>query len=239
MKRKWIKTGISLGAFLINMIFLSMPAQAKGPGSVDIETNVCQMAIGETKTINVKYDDIDSGINDISCVSANGSIVGCTISDMGEKKIQLTLTSIGQGATTVAVFRTSNPAVVDYITVQSGLVKSDSEIVTYVNGNILTTIFSDRVVNYPYIMVGENQDQLQITGLVIERESGRDCLKVTGNLLSKDTKIPGMNVFYVDFYGAAGELLRRQPVFSRDPYTGYGMSIKWYIPEGCMSIMLE
>lgn len=228
-----------LGLLLVGMISQLMTVEAKGPGSIDIEKNVVQMSIGETASITVSYDDIDGGASDLACVSANNAIVGCLLQDKGNKKMQLLVNSVGQGATTVAVYRISNPAVVDYITIQSGMVKSDSDIITMVNGNSLTTVFKDRMVHYPYVMVGEQNDQLQVTGLKIERESGRDCLKVSGNLLTKDTKTPGINIFYADFYGAAGELLIRQPVFSRDPYTGYAMNIKWYIPEGCMSVSLE
>lgn len=106
-------------------------------------------------------------------------------------------------------------------------------------GTGLVTVFHDRVVNYPYILTGSKEDMLQVTGLLMERESGRDKLKVTGNLLTLEDKVPGMNTFYANFYDASGMLINRQPVYSRDPYVGSALEIFWYVPEGCTSIVLE
>lgn len=116
---------------------------------------------------------------------------------------------------------------------------NQTEIVTQTTDTGLMTWFSNQVVFYPYILAGDKQDQLQVTGLIMEKESGRNKLVLTGNLLTKETKVPGMNTFYADFYNASGELIRRQPVFSRDPYTGNEMEIYWYLPEDCVSVLLE
>ena len=106
-------------------------------------------------------------------------------------------------------------------------------------GTSLVTVYDDRMVYYNSTLTGRNGASVAIAGMEIERESGLDCLRVTGTLLSGDSKTPGMNTFYADFYDAAGELIRRQALYTRDPLSGSRMELEWYIPEGCARIVLE
>lgn len=236
MKEKVIK--------LLTLIFTaltvcSFPVQAAGTKMIDISEGSSRIALGGTSVVSVDYSGLAGGIGDLGVISANTQIAMAGLTDAGNKKANLSIVGTGMGSTTIAVYSLSNPAIVDYITVYSGLTANTSEIVTQPTATGLMTVFCDRIVNYPYVLTGDKEDQLQVTGLVMERKSGRDCLKVTGNLLTKETKIPGMNTFYANFYGASGELIRRQAVYSRDPYTGLSMEIFWYVPEGCASITLE
>lgn len=73
----------------------------------------------------------------------------------------------------------------------------------------------------------------------MERESGIDCLKVSGELMTKDSKISGMTAFYANYYDAAGRLMNRQAVYTREPQANTHLELKWYVPDGCVQIVLE
>lgn len=236
MKRKGIKM---LSAAMILTLFCGISTQAAEKKAIDIKEDAVKVAMGGSAVVDVDCSGVVGGGIGVTVISADTQIAMASITDGGNQTAKLSIVGVGMGSTTVAVYSYANPQVVDYITVQSGLTQNSSDIVTQMNGTGLTTVFCDRVVNYPYILTGSKEDQLQVTGLLMERESGRDKLKVTGNLLTLESKIPGMNTFYANFYDASGMLINRQPVYSRDPYTGNAMEIFWYVPEECTTIVLE
>lgn len=238
MSRRFLKRASAVALALVVTGMSAVPVYAAGAGSVDIAKDIVALGIGESTVIAVDYSDIAGGFADLAVVTSDGTIAVPALYDAGNQKANLAIGAVGTGTTAIAVYRVSNPAVVDYIAVQSGLAKKD-EIITQVNGTNLTTIYHDRIIDYPAVLTGKNGAQLAVSGLVTERESGRDCLKVTGGLITKDTKIVGMNVFYANFYDAMGGLIKRQAVYSRDPGANGVLEIEWYIPEGCTSVTLE
>ena len=238
MSRRFLKRASAVAMALAMTGVSAIPAQAAGVGNVDIAKDIVTLGIGESTVIAVDYSDIEGGFADLAVVTSDGTIAVPALFDAGNQKANLAIGAVGTGTTAIAVYRVSNPAVVDYIAVQSGLAQKD-EIITQVNGTNLTTIYHDRIIDYPAVLTGKNGAQLAVAGLVTERESGRDCLKVTGGLIAKDSQITGMNVFYANFYDAMGGLMKRQAVYSRNPGANGVLEIEWYIPEGCTSIVLE
>lgn len=238
MSRRFLKRASAVALALVVTGMSVMPTYAAGVGNVNITKDIVTLGVGESTVIAVDYSGIEGGFADLAVVTSDGMIAVPALYDAGNQKANLAIGAVGTGTTAIAVYRVSNPAVVDYIAVQSGLAKED-EIITQINGTDLTTIYHDRVIDYPAILTGKNGAQLAVTGLVTERESGIDCLKVTGGLIAKDNQIVGMNVFYANFYDAMGGLIKRQAVYSRDPGPNGYLEIEWYIPEGCTSITLE
>ena len=57
--------------------------------------------------------------------------------------------------------------------------------------------------------------------------------------IAGDSKTPDLNIFYANFYDAAGQLMDRQALYTRDPLSGNLLELEWYIPQGCVKIVLE
>lgn len=214
-----------------------LAAPVSGEGSIQMEEEVLSLGLGETKSAKVEYA-LAGGFADMAVLTADPSIAVAVLTDNGDGTAKMTAAAAAPGTTVAAVYRISNPAVVDYITIRSGLAE-DGEVYTQMTGTSLVTVYDDRMVYYNSTLTGRNGASVAIAGMEIERESGLDCLRVTGTLLSGDSKTPGMNIFYADFYDAAGELIRRQALYTRDPLSGSRMELEWYIPEGCARIVLE
>ena len=214
-----------------------LAAPVSGEGSIQMEEEVLSLGLGETKSVEVEYA-LAGGFADMAVLTADPAIAAAVLTDNGDGTAKMTAAAAAPGTTVAAVYRISNPAVVDYITIRSGLAE-DGEVYTQMTGTSLVTVYDDRMVYYNSTLTGRNGASVAIAGMEIERESGLDCLRVTGTLLSGDSKTPGMNIFYADFYDAAGELIRRQALYTRDPLSGSRMELEWYIPEGCARIVLE
>lgn len=244
MKKKFDRRKFKIGtAVMFSAVLMStatMNVFAAGEGSISLNKDIVRLGLGLTTTLSVNYQDVAGGFADLAVVSADTSIAVPTIADTNPatNTASLGIVSTGVGTTVIAVYRISNPAVVDYVSVQSGLT-SGSDIVTVVSGDSLITTYNDRMVYYNAVLSGKNEAQLAVSGMVIERESGLDYLKITGTLLAKDSQIPGMNTFYANFYGASGDLIKRQAVYSRDPLYNEVMELRWSIPEGCSRIVIE
>ncbi len=215
----------------------ALAAPVSGEGSIQMEEEVLSLGLGETGSAEVEYA-LAGGFADMAVLTADPSIAVAVLTDNGDGTAKMTAAAAAPGTTVAAVYRISNPAVVDYITIRSGLAE-DGEVYTQMTGTSLVTVYDDRMVYYNSTLTGRNGASVAIAGMEIERESGLDCLRVTGTLLSGDSKTPGMNTFYADFYDAAGELIRRQALYTRDPLSGSRMELEWYIPEGCARIVLE
>ncbi len=215
----------------------ALAAPVSAEGSIVMEEEVLSLGLGETGSVTVDYD-LAGGFADLAVLTADPSIAAAVLTDNGDGTATMTVAAAAPGTTVAAVYRLSNAAVVDYITIRSGLAE-DGEVYTQMNGTELVTVYEDRMVYYNSLLNGRNGASIAISGMEIERESGLDCLRVTGTLLSGDSKTPGMNIFYADFYDAAGELIRRQALYTRAPVSGSRMELEWYIPEGCSRIVLE
>lgn len=208
---------------------------AAGEASVRIVEDTVKLGLGETTIISVDYT---GGFSDLAVVSSDSTVAAAMIADAGNGHAALAIAGTGIGTAAVAVYRISNPAYIDYVAVQSGLA-ADGEIISRVDESLITTIYDDRIIQYQAVLTGRNGAQMAVTGLVLERESGVDCLKVSGELWMKDSQTPGMTVFYANYYDAAGGLMKRQAVYTRDPQANAHMELKWYIPDGCVRVVLE
>lgn len=212
-------------------------AQAAGQGSIEMEEEVLSLSIGETAGVTVEYD-LAGGFADMAVLTADPGIAVAALTDNGNGTATLSAAGLTAGSTVAAVYRVSNAAVVDYIVIRSGLA-ADGEVITQTDGTSLVTTYEDRMVYYNYTLAGRNGASLAVMGMEIERGSGVDCLRVTGTLLSGDSVTPGLNIFYANFYDAAGDLLKRQALYTRKPVSGSILELEWYIPEGCVRIVLE
>lgn len=225
------------GCVALGAAVMPLPAQAAGEGSIVMQEDVIALGIGETGTVTVEYD-LTGGFGDMTVLTADPSIAVAALTDNGDGTATLAAAALAPGSTVAAVYRVSNAAVVDYITIRSGLADK-GEVFTQMDGTSLVTTYEDRMVYYNSLLTGRNGASVAIAGMEIERGSGIDCLRVTGTLLSGDSQTPGMNIFYANFYDAAGELLKRQALYTRNPVTGNVLELEWYIPEGCVRIVLE
>lgn len=206
--------------------------------SINISEDIIKLNPGETSVVEVDYTGFLMGAGELMVVSSDRNIVAASLADTGNGQACLAVAGNGTGTATVAVYSVSNAAIVDYVVVQSGMADA-GEIVNVVDSTKFTTIYNDRIIYYNNILTGKNGAQMAITSLVLEREHGIDCLKVSGELMAHDVKVPGMNTFYADYYDAAGGLISRQAVYTRDPQANTHMELKWYIPDGCVRVDLE
>lgn len=215
-----------------------LPSHAAGGSAISISENAVRVGVGETAVIAVEYEGLPQGSADISVLSSDSSIVEPAIVDAGDGQLSLAVAGNGIGTATVAVYSLSNIQAVDYVVVQSGMAKA-GEIINMEGEQALATIYSDMVIHYGRILIGRNGAELAVTGLALERGAGIDCLSISGELLAKDGKMPGMTVFYADFYDAAGGLIKRQAVYTRDSRANSHMELQWYVPEGCARVDLQ
>ena len=230
----WLAGALAAAAFFPAQ---ALAAPVSGEGNIQVEEEVLSLGLGETGSVEVDYE-LAGGFADLAVLTSDPAIAVAAQADGGDGTAKMTVAAVAPGTTVAAVYRISNAAVVDYITIRSGLAE-DGEVYTQMAGTSLVTVYDDRMVYYNSTLAGRNGASVAIAGMEIERESGLDCLRVTGTLLSGDSKTPGMNTFYADFYDAAGELIRRQALYTRDPLSGSRMELEWYIPEGCARIVLE
>lgn len=235
-KNKLFMTFMSVIALMMGLLQSSTSYAAES--AIKIAEDVIKLNIGETTVITVDYTKLGETFDDIAVISSDNSIAAASIADLGNGTASLGLAGVGLGTASVAVYSISNPAIADYTVIQSGLATGNT-IINQTNGTSLTAIYNDRIINYPAILTGRNNAQIAVTGLILEREKGIDCLKVSGELLSKDSQFPGMTAFYANYYDAAGGLIKRQAVYTRDPQANTHMELKWYIPDGCTQIIIE
>ena len=87
----------------------------------------------ETGSAEVEYA-LAGGFADMAVLTADPSIAVAVLTDNGDGTAKMTAAAAAPGTTVAAVYRISNPAVVDYITIRSGLAE-DGEVYTQMNGN--------------------------------------------------------------------------------------------------------
>lgn len=235
------KTGLLSINIILTLIFtlsfFPLKIHAAEEGSLKMSKEEVRLAVGETELVNVDYS-IPTGFYDLKVVVANPEVAAVCLTDNGNGKASLAIGATGKGITTIAVYRASNAAVVTYVSLKSGLA-AKNQVYTEIVNNIATTTYDDRIVQYPTILHGKNDAELIVSGIVLERESGLDRLCITGTLATVDSKLPGMNTFYANFYDCGGVLLKRQAVYSRDPSVNNVMTLEWYVPEGVALITVE
>ena len=222
---------------ILTMSFVPLRVHAAEEGSIRLATKEVSIAVGEAELVNVEYS-IPTGFYDLKVVVANSEVATANLFDDGNGKALLAIGATGKGATTIAVYRESNAAVVSYVLLKSGLA-AKNQVYTEIANNIAITTYEDCIVQYPTILHGKNNAALIVSGMVLERESGLDKLSITGTLTAGDSKLPGMNTFYANFYDYGGILIKRQAVYSRDPSVNNVMTLVWYVPEGVSLIILE
>ena len=237
--RKKIKQILAV-VLLTNILVVGMaPMQVSAAeGSIKLSRNMISLVAGTTEVVGVDYSSIPTGYADLAIVASDPAVAAVCMFDNGNGTAALAIGAIGKGTTTVAVYRTSNAAVVAYVTVRCGLA-AKNQVYTEIAGDMVTTTYDDRIVQYPTILHGKNGASMVVSGIVIERERGLDKLCVSGQFVSGDSKLPGMNTFYANFYDFGGILLKRQAVYTRDPVDYNVMKLEWFIPEGVATIILE
>ena len=237
--RKKIKQILAV-VLLTNILVVGMaPMQVSAAeGSIKLSRNMISLVAGATEVVGVDYSSIPTGYADLAVVASDPAVAAVCMFDNGNGTAALAIGAIGKGTTTVAVYRTSNAAVVAYVTVRCGLA-AKNQVYTEIAGDMVTTTYDDRIVQYPTILHGKNGASMVVSGIVIERERGLDKLCVSGQFVSGDSKLPGMNTFYANFYDFGGILLKRQAVYTRDPADYNVMKLEWFIPEGVATIILE
>ena len=207
-------------------------------GAIRLSKTEVSIGTGATEVIGVDYKSVPTGYADLAVVVSDPAIAAVCMLDKGNGTASLAIGAIGKGTTTVAVYRTSNAAVVAYVTVRCGMA-AKNQVYTEIAGDLVTTTYEDRIIQYPTILHGRNGASMAVSGIAIEREKGLDKLCVSGQFLSGDSKLPGMNTFYADFYHVGGYLLKRQAVYTRDPADNNLLQLEWYIPDDIGTIILE
>ncbi|MDO4284239.1 MAG: hypothetical protein Q4C60_02785 [Eubacteriales bacterium] len=213
-------------------------AQLVTAQSISLSGKAVQMNVGESKTVTVDYAKVAGGYADLGVVSSNPEIVQAVLTDAGNGKATLTVTSASFGTATVAVYVNSNPAVASYISVSSGFAQKGKSY-TLMQGQTVTTVYDDRSVSYNAVMNGSNGAALTVQSVSLTRESGFDKLRVTGSLSAQDSKLPGLSAFYANYYDAAGMLIKRQAVYVEKPLNYSQVELDWYLPDGCVQVVLE
>lgn len=237
MKKIKITTLILILTLIVCLMPLSVSFAAEHT-AIGIAKETIKLGIGETTAVTVDYSGLTGGFDDLAVISSDTGIAAATIADMGSGTAGLGIAATGLGTATVCVYSKANPAVAAYTVIQSGL-SNGSAIINQTDGTSLTAIYNNRIIQYPPVLTGKNNAQMAVTALILEREKGIDCLKVYGELMAKDAKVPGMTTFYANYYDAAGGLMKRQAVYTRDPQANTHIELKWYVPDGCAKIVLE
>ena len=94
-------------------------------------------------------------------------------------------------------------------------------------------------IQYPVYLHGKNDAGLNLTGLIVDESGGGKKIVVYGTLAARDSKTPGINVFYANMYKASGELIERQAFYGRDPQNTQNMELNWYLPADTVMVVIE
>ena len=208
------------------------------PQKLTLSEKGAELPLGGSGTLTVDYTGLTGGFADLGVVSSDLSVVQTSLRDDGNGKATLTLTGAGFGSASVAVYAVSNPAIVAYAAVRSGFAQ-DGKSYTLVQGQTVSTVYDDRIVSYNAVLSGANGATLAVQSVSLERESGLDRLRVQGELLTQDSKLPGLSAFYANLYDAAGTLIKRQAVYVEKPLNYSQVTLDWYLPDGCAKVVME
>ncbi len=210
--------------------------QAADNTVIDIVKDNVKLGLGETVVVELSYGENSYG--DIAVMGADDDIAVAVLEDAGNGKARMAIAGVGTGATAIAVYKVSNPTVVDYIGVQCDMAEKN-QVKLEVEGDSYSAIYDDKIVSYKSILQGKNDAQLAVGGVIMEHTAALDCLKVSGVVIQTDTLMYGMNTFYADCYDAMGGLMKSLPVFVMTTEDNEFVEMKWYIPEGCANVILR
>lgn len=233
---KW--NGILAVLAMVVLLFTAITGHASGTEKVEIDQTAAAVSLGETLTLDLKYQMPAGKTAQLQAVSADESVAAVTVQDLGGGKAILAVTGQKLGSCVVAVFEASNPAAVDYVTVNCGFAKK-GEVYTINEGSSFTTVYDDQIIRYSSLMTAKSSDRLAINHLEVERHSGMDALVVEGILWQENRGNLGLLTFYANFYDASGRLLERMPYYVKNTGAGTAVDLTWYIPEGCREIIVE
>ena len=116
---------------------------------------------------------------------------------------------------------------------------ANAGITTQINGDMVTTLYKGMAIQYPVYLHGKNDAGLNLTGLIVDESGGGKKIVVYGTLAARDSKTPGINVFYANMYKASGELIERQAFYGRDPQNKQSMELNWYLPADTVMVVIE
>lgn len=117
--------------------------------------------------------------------------------------------------------------------------QANAGIVTQINGDMVTTLYKGMAIQYPVYLHGKNDAGFNLTGLIVDESDGGKKIVVYGTLAAKDSRTPGVSVFYANLYKASGELIERQAFYGRDPKNNMNMELCWYLPEDTAMVVIE
>lgn len=225
---------IFTAAFLITGITGSAASAAK----IEMKESSVSVKLGETVQIGVSYQLPAGTAAQLGVVITDETVAAAVVADNGKGNALLSVAGLQPGSCVIAVYEASDPKVVDYVTVKCGL--ADKGGVYMLNeGSSFSNVYDDCVVFYNSLMNAKNGDQLAVSKLDVERNSGMDGLVVEGKLWGQNSSSTGLLTFFADFYNASGELIERQPYYLKNTGAGSKVDLIWYIPKGCTKIIVE
>ena len=220
------------------LLFGGITGNAAGVAKIEMKETSVEVPLGQTKNIEVTYQVPEGMTAQLGAVIADEEMAAASVADAGNGKATLSVAGLQLGSTVIAVYEASDPNVVDYVTVYSGMAE-EGEVYTVTEGSSFTTVYDDRVVYYNSLMNAGNGDQLAVSHMEIQRNSGIDGLLVKGKLWEQNTGSAGLLAFYAEFYNASGQLLDSQPYYVRNTGAGSSVELRWYIPEECTKVVLK
>lgn len=223
-----------LGIALMSMCVIFRPMSLNAANGIEIKESTVKVPYLSTAVATVEYT---GSFYDLAVVVSDSSKAGAALTDLGNGKANLILSSIDFGRTVAAVYKASDLSAIDYITVDSGLTTGD-QIQNIINGSKITTVYSDCVIKYDAILHGENNAQAAITGLVLTRNDGMNELNVSANIIKEDVYLTGLSTFKAEYYDASNKLIKEQKAYVRSNL-GVTNNICWYIPKECVTIVLK
>lgn len=236
------KINIFLSGFLaviICTLIYSMPTNAEYDGTLVFSKTALNMQVGEVAYLTVDYSKTMTTFSDLTVVSSNPGIASAVMAEGGNGKAVVAVIAQGKGTASVAVHRVSNPGVVAYCAISSGLA-AKNEVYTDITGNLFTTYFEDCVAQYPAVLTGKNGATFSVTGFILNRKSGMNKLEIHGELLTGDEKLPGMSTFYVDFYGFGGDFLNTQAIYVREPKgANRRLTLETFVPDDAALMKIQ
>lgn len=224
--------------FAAALVLTGITGSAAGAAKIEIKETSAEVSLGGVTNIEVNYQMPEGQVPQLAVIVADEEMVAAAIADSGNGKATLAVSGLQLGTTVVAVYEVSDPNVADHVTIKSGLA-AEGEVYTLTEGSSFTTVYDDRIVSYNSLMNAKNDDQLAVNHLEIERNSGIDGLVVEGKLWEQNTSSAGLLTFYANFYDASGNLIDRMPYYLKNTGAGSSAKLVWYIPEGCIRIVLE
>lgn len=224
-----------MSGLLVMMLFVAVPVKANAADAkLSIEKTAIDLAANDTALINVGYT---GPFEDLDFVIADTNIIAASLTDFGSGKAIVAIAAKNIGTSGVIVYQKSKPENAVYVVTRCGLPTGD-DVVTLSEATGKTTIYSDGIVKYQDVMHGKNDASMQIKEVELTKSAGMNELKVSADVLTDDSVMPGLACFYANFYDISGKFIKRQSAYVRTNLDRT-MNIIWYIPENCVTISIE